>query len=55
MPWIALIAFVPLLFRGWFYFFQKPAPLQVRRLGWGELAQAVAFCILFISAFALAK
>ncbi|MGD1080699.1 MAG: YwiC-like family protein [Candidatus Sulfotelmatobacter sp.] len=55
MPWIALIAFVPLLFRGWFYFLQSPKPLQVRRLGWNELSQAAAFCILFIAAFALAR
>jgi len=55
MPWVALVAFVPLLFRGWFYFFQKPAPLLVRRLGWNELSQAAAFCVLFIAAFAWAK
>jgi hypothetical protein len=55
MPWTALIAFAPILFRGWFYFFQKPGPLMVRRLGWSELSQAVAFCGLFIAAFALAK
>jgi hypothetical protein len=54
LPWIALLAFVPLLFRGWFYFFQKPGPLQVRQLGWGELRQAIAFCVLFIGAFAVA-
>ena len=51
MPWLALLAFAPVLFRGCLYFFQKPAPLQVRRLGWSELGQAVAFCILFICAF----
>jgi hypothetical protein len=51
MPWIALIAFVPLLWRGWYYFVQKPTPLVVRRLGWNELAQAVVFCVLFIAAF----
>jgi len=51
MPWLALIAFMPILFRGWFYFFQKPGPLVVRRLGWNELAQAVLFCVLFIAAF----
>jgi hypothetical protein len=55
MPWIALIAFVPLLFRGWFYFFQTTGPLVVRRLGWNELGQAIAFCALFITSFALAK
>jgi len=55
MPWLALAAFAPILFRGWFYFFQKPAPLAVRRLGWAELTQAVVFCGLFIAAFALAQ
>jgi hypothetical protein len=55
LPRVASIAFAPLLFRGWFYFIQKPAPLMVRRLGWKELAQAVAFCIVFIAVFALAK
>ena len=54
MPWIALVAFVPLMLRGWLYFFEKPAPLEVRRLGWNELGQAVGFCILFIAAFAIA-
>jgi len=53
MPWIALIAFVPILFRGWFYFFQNPGPLVVRRLGWSELSHALAFCVLFIAAFVL--
>jgi hypothetical protein len=54
LPQIALLAFVPLLFRGWFYFFKRPAPLVVRSLGWSELTQAIAFCVLFIGAFALA-
>ena len=53
MPWLALIAFVPILFRGWFYFFRKPAPLVVKRLGWSELGQAVVFCALFVAAFAM--
>jgi hypothetical protein len=55
MPWLALIAFVPILFRGWFYFFQKPGPLVVRRLGWSELGQAVGFCGLFIAGFAFSR
>jgi hypothetical protein len=55
LPRVASIAFAPLLFRGWFYFIQKSAPLKVRHLGWNELAQAVAFCVLFIAAFAVAK
>ncbi len=55
IPWIALIAFVPLLLRGWVYFFQKPEPLMVRQLGWSELRQAIIFCVLFIAAFALSR
>ena len=55
MPWIAMIAFVPILFRGWLYFFRKSGPLVVRRLGWNELAQAASFCVLFIAAFFLAR
>jgi len=55
IPPIASIAFSPLLFRGWFYFIQEPAPLAVRKLGWNELTHAVAFCVLFIAAFALTK
>lgn len=55
MPPIASLAFAPLLFRGWFYFVQEPAPLVVRRLGWGELKHATAFCVLLIAAFVLAR
>jgi hypothetical protein len=53
MPWLVLLAFIPLLLRGFYYFIQRPAPLRVRRLGWNELAQAVVFCALFITTFAL--
>jgi hypothetical protein len=55
IPAIASIAFSPLLFRGWFYYIQGPAPLVVRKLGWNELTHAMAFCVLFIAFFALAK
>ena len=55
IPAIASLAFSPLLFRGWFYFIQKPAPLVVRKLGWNELSLAVAFCVIFITAFAISK
>lgn len=51
LPPLASLAFVPLLFRGWFYFIQKPGPLVVRRLGWSELTHAITFCALFIGAF----
>ena len=55
MPWLALIAFLPILVRGWFYFFQESRPLVVRRLGWSEVVQATMFCLLFITAFALGR
>ena len=55
LPEFASLAFAPLLFRGWFYFIQKPGPLLVRRLGWNELSQAVAFCIVFIATFAVSS
>jgi hypothetical protein len=55
IPAIASLAFSPLLFRGWYYFIQGPAPLVVRKIGWNELSHAVAFCAIFIAAFAIAK
>jgi hypothetical protein len=56
LPPICSLAFSPLLFRGWFYFIQKPgSALVVRKLGWNELGHAVAFCLLFITTFALSK
>ena len=51
IPALASLAFAPIMFRGWLYFVQKPAPLVVRRLGWNELSQAIAFCVLFILTF----
>ena len=53
LPQFASLAFAPLLFRGWFYFIQRPAPLVVRKLGWSELAQAVAFCVLLVVTFSI--
>jgi YwiC-like protein len=55
MPAIVSLAFAPLLFRGWFYFVQEPAPLIVRRLGWGEVKHATAFCVLFIATYTLTR
>jgi YwiC-like protein len=55
MPPLASLAFAPLLFRGWFYFIQKPGPLAVRKLGWAELAHAIAFCIIFVATFSPAS
>ena len=51
----ALIAFAPILFRGIAWFVKKTPPLAVRRLGWTELAHAVAFGILLTAGFSFAK
>jgi hypothetical protein len=53
-PGLAVIAFVPVILRGIAWFGQKPQPLAVRRLGWTELAHALAFGILLVGGFYLA-
>ncbi len=51
LPAVALLAFVPVVVRGTTWFFAKPEPLNVRRLGLTELAHAIAFGILLLSCF----
>jgi hypothetical protein len=51
LPWLALLAFAPVLFRGVAWFLRSAQPLAVRRLGWSELAHAVAFGALLVAAF----
>ena len=51
LPWLALLAFAPVLFRGIAWFLRSAQPLAVRRLGWSELAHAVAFGALLVVAF----
>jgi YwiC-like protein len=51
LPLFALVAFVPVVVRGLVWLFSTPKPLVVRRLGWTELAQAVTFALLLITAF----
>ena len=53
LPGLTLIAFVPVLFRGFAWFGKKPQPIVVRRLGWTELAHAVAFGILLTASLCL--
>ncbi len=53
LPALALVAFVPVAFRGLRWFFRPAAPLNVRRLGWTELAHDLIFAALLIGAFAL--
>jgi YwiC-like protein len=53
LPELTLIAFVPVLLRGCAWFIKKPQPIVVRRLGWTELAHAVAFGVLLAAGFCL--
>lgn len=53
LPALAALAFVPILFRGFQWFFTGPRPLAVKRLGWTEMAHAVAFGLLLIAGFLL--
>jgi hypothetical protein len=49
----AALAFAPLLIRGIYWLFESPKPLLVHRLGFTELAHALAFGVLLIVAFQL--
>jgi len=51
LPEITLLAFAPVLFRGFAWFAKKPKPIVVRRLGWTELAHAVVFGALLTAGF----
>lgn len=45
-PGLAVVAFVPILARGFYWFFKSPQPLRVRSLGWSEMAQGILFGVL---------
>ncbi len=51
-PRFAVLAFVPALLRGFSWFLRGPEPLDVHRLGFSELAQALVFgallCVVFL-------
>jgi hypothetical protein len=51
LPELTLIAFVPILFRGFAWFAKKPRPIVVRHLGWTELAHALVFGVLLTAGF----
>jgi len=51
LPKMSVIAFHPMLLRGAAWFFKKPRPLRVHRLGLMELGFAMIFGIMFISGF----
>ena len=51
LPPLSLMAFLPAVVRALSWFSQKPEPLDVRRLGWSEMNQGVAFGVLLASTF----
>ncbi len=51
LPLWTWVAFVPALVRGVLWFVRKTQPLDVHRLGYSELAQAIAFGVLLSAAF----
>lgn len=51
LPKMSVVAFHPMLLRGAAWFFKKPRPLRVHRLGWMELGFALIFGTMFISGF----
>ena len=53
LPKMALFAFLPIAVRGGYFFFKKPAPLALTRLGLSELTHAISFGLLLFVAFAL--
>ncbi len=53
LPGGAAWAFGPALARGLFWFFRRPSPLGIHRLGFSELAHALAFGVLLILGFHL--
>ncbi|MFB3920975.1 MAG: YwiC-like family protein [Terriglobia bacterium] len=53
LPGAAALAFAPSLIRGFLWFLRRPAPLEIYRLGYGELANALIFGVLFILGFQL--
>jgi len=52
MPKRAVLAYHPMILRNLWWYFQKPKPLNVRRLGIRELISAVVFGAIFIIALA---
>jgi hypothetical protein len=50
MPALVIIAFIPGLVRGFYWFLAGQRPLQVKSLGWSEMRQGVLFGILLAAA-----
>ena len=55
LPELTLIAFAPVLFRGFVWLAKSPQPIVVRRLGWTELAHALIFGVLLTAGFSFVR
>ena len=53
LPGLAALAFVPVLLRGVYWFLEGEKPLVIHRLGFTELAHALAFGVLLILGYLL--
>jgi hypothetical protein len=53
VPWAMLLAFAPALWRAAVGVRQRHAPLEIKRLGWSEVAQTAVFLLLLVAAFRL--
>ena len=51
IPWPVLLAYAPAVWRAAAGLRREDARLDVRRLGWSEVAVATAFVLLLIAAF----
>ena len=51
VPPLSILAFVPAIARGIYWFFREPEPLNVKQLGWSEMKQGLAFGVLLALAF----
>jgi len=54
LPELTLLAFAPILLRGFAWFAKKHRPIVVRQLGWTEFAHALVFGVLLTAAFGFA-
>ena len=55
LPELTLLAFAPVLFRGFTWFVKRPRPIVVWRLGWTELAHSLIFGVLLTVAFSFGR
>jgi hypothetical protein len=55
LPALPLVAFIPILLRGFLWFAVKPRPIVVRRLGWTELVHAMVFAVLLTASLSFVR